>query len=96
VLHLAERRVVIPVPMRGDDDPERHVTDEAQQRAGLVGRVNESELTGFCAAQHVGVVVHRADRDLGDGQARQFPGVGRAAYGHVPGVGHVLLVSAAA
>jgi hypothetical protein len=47
------------------------------------GRVDERQLTGLRAAQQIGIVVHRADGNLGDGQAGQLPGVRWPADGHV-------------
>jgi hypothetical protein len=59
-------------------------TIERSAEAAGAGRVGERQLTGLRAAQQIGIVVHRADGNLGDGQAGQLPGVRWPADGHVP------------
>jgi len=58
-------------------------TIERSAEAAGAGRVDERQLTGLRAAQQIGIVVHRADGNLGDGQAGQLPGVRWPADGHV-------------
>lgn len=60
-------------------------TIERSAEAAGAGRVDERQLTGLRAAQQIGIVVHRADGNLGDGQDALTPtmgervGVGRLA-----------------
>ncbi len=61
-------------------------TDEAQQRVGFVRGIDQELLACCGASQQVGVVVHRAYRDLGNGQSGQLPDVRRPADTHRAGV----------
>ena len=54
----------------------------------LVGGVDQRLLAGERAAQEVGVVRHRADRDLGDDEVAGLARVGRAADLDLSGVAH--------
>lgn len=74
---LRERLPVVAVPVGGDDGRDAVVTDHAQQRPGVVRRVDQQLLVGGPAAQQVRVVLHGADRDLGDHQVLEFVHVGR-------------------
>src|SRR5690606_24400471 len=86
--HLGERLPVVPVPVGGDDGGDAVVADRAEQRAGVVGRVDQQLLVGGPATQQIGVVVHGADRDLGDHQVLEFVHVGWAADRHPTAVRH--------
>ncbi len=69
LLHLRQGRVMIPVLVGGDDRGQRPAADQGEQRVGLVSRIDQRQLARLGAAQQVGIVVHRADCDLGDGEA---------------------------
>ncbi len=84
-----ERLPVVAVLMRGDDGRDAVVTDHAQQRVRVVRGVDQQLLVRGPAAQQIGVVVHRADRDLGDHQVLELVHVGGAADRHLSAVGHV-------
>ena len=82
-LHLLQRAPVVVVLMRGDDRRERPAVDQFQVVAGSAAASMSASSPGLRAAQQIGIVVHRADGDLGDGQAGQLPGVRWPADGHV-------------
>jgi ornithine cyclodeaminase/alanine dehydrogenase-like protein (mu-crystallin family) len=88
-LHLGQRLPVIGVPVRGHDRPDRRVPDHLDQSAGLVGRVDKQALTRAGTAQQVGVVVHRAHRYLGHGQAADLTSLRRAADMNLSRVSHL-------
>src|SRR5690606_7312679 len=67
-----ERLPVVPVPVGGHDGRDAVRADQLQQRLRLRGGVDQELLAGLAAAQQVGVVVHGADRDLGDHQVGQL------------------------
>jgi DNA-binding transcriptional ArsR family regulator/uncharacterized protein YndB with AHSA1/START domain len=87
-LHLRQRLPVVGVPVRGHDGADRRVADHLHQPARLVGRVDQQALAGAGATQQVGVVVHRAHRYLGHGQAADVTSVGRAADMNLSRVSH--------
>jgi DNA-binding transcriptional ArsR family regulator len=87
-LHLRQRLPVIGVPVRGHDGADRGIADHLHQPVRLVGRVDQQPLARADAAQQVGVVVHRAHRYLGHGQAAELTGVGRAADMNLSRVSH--------
>jgi hypothetical protein len=63
---------VVGVLVGGDDGAQGGavvgVADEVGEAFGVGGGVDQQCLVGGAAHQQVGVVVHGADRDLGDGQ----------------------------
>ncbi len=71
---------MVTVTVARDHGREPSLADETQQRPGLVRGVDQELLAGCGASQQVGVVVHRAYRDLGNGQSGQLPDVRRPAY----------------
>ncbi|CAM5692850.1 hypothetical protein SALBM311S_11119 [Streptomyces alboniger] len=85
---LGERLPVVAVPVRGDDGRDAVVTDRAEQGVRVVGGVDQQLLVGGPAAQQIGVVVHRADRDLGDHQVLELVHVGGSADRHLSAVRH--------
>ena len=89
--HILERLPVVAVPVRGDDRGQRSVADQAKERLRLVRGVDQQQLAGVRAAEQVGIVVHGADGDLGDGQAGKLPALRLAAHGYVAGVAHGVL-----
>jgi hypothetical protein len=82
----AERLPVVAVPVGGDDRaqirPIRAVPEQVQKPLGLVRRVDQQRLPAGPAHQQIGVVVHRADRKLGDAQRVERPPLGRPALLH--------------
>ena len=86
---LGERLPVVAVLVRGDDGRDAVVTDQPSRVARVVGRVDQELLVGGPAAQQIGVVVHRADRDLGDHQVRELVHIRRSADLHRSAVRHV-------
>jgi hypothetical protein len=72
-LYLGERPPVVAVLVRRDDLLYLAVADHLQQSFRLGGRVDQERLAGARAPQQVGVVVHRADGDLRDGDAVDLP-----------------------
>ena len=70
---------MVGVPVGGDDPRQTGVSDDRKQGGWLVGGVDQRLLAGDRAAQEVGVVRHRADRDLGDDEVAGLAGVGRSA-----------------
>jgi hypothetical protein len=73
---------VIPVAVGGDDRSQigavRPVAQQVHQPLRVVGRVDQQCLAGAPADEQVGVVVHRPDGDLGDGQRAQCPSLRRS------------------
>lgn len=85
---VVQRLPVIAVAVGGDDGRDGVVADQPQQRLGLIGRVDQQLLVGGPTAQQIGVVVHRADRDLGDHQVWEFVHIRSAADLHHSAVCH--------
>jgi hypothetical protein len=81
--HRAQGLPVVGVLVRGDDGAQRGPVgagaDQVGQAFRVVGGVDQQRFVAGAAHQQVGVVVHRADRDLGDGQPVQRAPGGRAA-----------------
>jgi hypothetical protein len=86
--HLAQRPVVVPVPMGGDHPGEPVRADRGEDPVRLVGGVDEQLLVGVPAPQHVDVVGHLAHGELGDHQVGQLADVTRPARLHLPAVAH--------
>ncbi len=83
--HRAERLPVVGVLVGGDDGAQGRArgvgADQVGDALGVVGGVDEQRIVGRGAHQQVGVVVHRADGQLGDAQTGQrAPGGGSAGF----------------
>jgi hypothetical protein len=86
--HLLQALPVVAVLVGGDDGADRLVGHQGEQAVGLGRGVDEHPVARLGAAQQVGVVVVRADRELVDLQAGQLSHVGGAADLNVACVGH--------
>jgi NADPH:quinone reductase len=89
LLNGLQRRPVVPVLVRGDDPGQRGAADQPQQRVGVVRGVDQQQFPGARGPQQIGIVVDGPDRNLGDGEARKLPGVGRPADADLARVSHV-------
>ena len=88
--HRAEGLPVVVVAVRGDRGAQLSAAgrgDDLRQPVRLVRRVDQQRLSGRGAHQEVGVVVHRADRDLRDGQGAEVAAGGGATGVRMAAVG---------
>jgi hypothetical protein len=89
LLYLSQRLPVIAVLVGRHDPADRRVTDQLDQPARLVCRVDQDGLAGAGAAEQVGIVVHGAHGYLGHRQAIYLTSVGRTTDAYVSRVSHL-------
>src|SRR5665811_695431 len=83
-----KRLPVVRVLMSGDYPSETAITDEFEDGAGIVRRIDEHLFVCRLAGEQVCVVVHRSHGDLGDHEIPDFASVGWSADLDFAGVAH--------